>query len=144
MATRNLPLERHSIRTMDSFRRDTIVERKMSFRCIYKLNRLKIANKSAKKWQNAAKWTSFIFSTICRAGPWMSATFELTLRSSMCISTAEYWPPDSVDFMGDPTNTLRARLSCGSQRVPLTWVGLRMFICSSSTMDFRAHILFGL
>ena len=133
------------MRTRDSFRRDTTVGRMMSFHCICKLSRLKMANKSAKKWQNAAKWTSFILSAMYCARPWMSAFFELTLRSSMCISTAEYWP-DSVwvALLDPPTNMLRAQLTCGSQRVPLTCVGFRMLISSSSAIDFRARTLLGL
>lgn len=117
----------------------------ISFRCICKLSRLKIENKSVKKWQNAAKWISFIFDEIYRARPWMSATFEFTLRSSICISTVEYWPGSDTEIdLGAPTNTLRARLTCGSQRVPLTCVGFSMSTCSSLAMDFNARTLLGL
>lgn len=50
------------MRTMDSFRRDTTVGRMMSFRCICKLSRLKIANKLVKKMAKSSKMDIFHFS----------------------------------------------------------------------------------
>lgn len=55
-----------------------------------------------------------------------------------------YWPDsDSVADLW-LTNTLSARLICGSQRVPLTCFGFKTLISSSSAINFQALTLLGL
>ena len=69
MSTMNWAINGDLIWIIISLRSDTAVGSMISFCWICKLSRLKMANKSTKKWQKAAKWISFIFSMTCRAPP---------------------------------------------------------------------------
>ena len=139
-------LLRHSTLAIVSLRSETDTGRIRSLRCICRLSLLKIENKSARKWQNAVKCTSFILAATNLARPWISAFFEVVLRCSMWNNTAAYCLTSSPQksLAERPTNTLNARVTWGNQRVPLTWEGFKIFTSSSSAMDLRVRTDLGL
>lgn len=106
---------------------ETATGRIKSFRCIFKLSFEMIANMSARKWQNAANCTVFIFSQTNFALPLISEFFDVELKCSMWHRTSAYCPELSLVGV---IKTFRTLLMCGSHLVPLTWVGFKTLIPS--------------